>query len=800
MTCARCRKVSRSRARFCSACGAALSRDAGRSPDVADVGTDRVEPVLAAIARTAAQLCDARDALIFRVEGEHYRLVARYGVVRTVTPLLGLQPLSRRTPAARAIAEKRTIHVRDLGRGAGARFGDMAPLQRGASGLRTVLATPLLLDGAAIGVIAIRRTRVRPFTARHIALLKTFADQAVIAIENVRLFRELAANNHDLTEALEQQTATAGILRVIAGSLTDVQPVLDGVARTAMRLCDAYDASIFRLDGDRLRLTAHEGPIPAPAGSALPPLARGSVVGRSVLERRAVRVADLQAETDDFPDGAAFARAQGHRSILSVPLLSEGAAVGAIAVRRLEVQPFTDKQISLLQTFADQAAIAIENVRLFNELGARNRELTDALARQTATGDVLRVISRSQADLQPVFDTILRSSIQLCAGVHGVVVQYDGELMRLVAEQGFPAESLAALQRAFPRRLDSELVGGRAIIERAVVHIPDLEHDPTAPPASVVIARAGGYRGVLAVPMMRRGEPIGCIVVSRGQAVFSDKQIELVKTFADQAVIAIENARLFRQLEEKSREVEAASQHKSEFLANMSHELRTPLNAIIGYSEMLQEEARDLSQEAFVPDLEKINAAGKHLLELINGVLDLSKIEAGRMELYLEDFDVPALVRDTAAVIHPLAEKNRNRLDVLCDPELGGMHGDLTKTRQALFNLLSNACKFTRDGAVTLAVERALGENGEWLTFTVTDTGIGMTDDQMARLFETFAQADASVARRFGGTGLGLALSRRLARMMGGDITVSSAAGQGSAFVLRLPRRVGELAPAAAVQ
>ncbi len=256
--------------------------------------------------------------------------------------------------------------------------------------------------------------------------------------------------------------------------------------------------------------------------------------------------------------------------------------------------------------------------------------------------------------------------------------------------------------------------------------------------------------------------------------------------------MAILNARLFRQLEEKSHEVEVASRHKSEFLATMSHELRTPLNAIIGYSEMLEEEARDLAQDTFAPDLRKINAAGKHLLQLINAVLDLSKIEAGKMDLYLETFDVSALAVDIAAVIQPLAEANRNRVDVRCGAEVGSMRADLTKVRQALFNLLSNACKFTEAGTVTLAVGRSADEAGDWLTFTVSDTGIGMTAEQMTRLFETFSQADASVARRFGGSGLGLALSRQLARMMGGDITVESEPGVGSTFVLRLPAQVEE--------
>ena len=274
--------------------------------------------------------------------------------------------------------------------------------------------------------------------------------------------------------------------------------------------------------------------------------------------------------------------------------------------------------------------------------------------------------------------------------------------------------------------------------------------------------------------------------------------IDLLKTFASQSALAIQNARLFREIGDKSRQLEDADRHKTEFLANMCHELRTPLNAIIGYSEMLQEDAADLGAEQFTDDLKKINAAGKHLLALINDVLDLSKIEAGKMELYLETFDVAGLVRDIAAVIQPLVEKNANRLEVRCPDEIGPMRADLTKVRQALFNLLSNACKFTERGTITLAVTRETGGGQDSMVFAVSDTGIGMTPEQLARLFEAFTQADASTTRKYGGTGLGLAISRRFCRMMGGDVTVESEPGQGSTFTIRLPAEVAEAVEAPA--
>src|SRR5439155_989403 len=335
---------------------------------------------------------------------------------------------------------------------------------------------------------------------------------------------------------------------------------------------------------------------------------------------------------------------------------------------------------------------------------------------------------------------------------------------------------------------------------REPVQIPDIGQEGAySGPLRDVLLRTG-TRALLAVPLLREEHLIGGLTVNKNTpGHFSPQVIDLLKTFAGQSALAIQNARLFREIGDKSRELEAADRHKSEFLANMSHELRTPLNAIIGYSEMLQEDAADLGAEQFTDDLKKINAAGKHLLELINAVLDLSKIEAGKMELYLESFDVAGLVRDIAAVIQPLAAKNTNHLAVLCPDGVGTMRADLTKVRQALFNLLSNACKFTDRGTISLAVARAVMDGQDWIEFSVNDTGIGMTPEQLARLFEVFSQADAATTRKYGGTGLGLALSRRLCRMMGGDVTAASEAGRGSTFTILLPALVAEIVEEPAV-
>src|SRR5262249_25239657 len=373
------------------------------------------------------------------------------------------------------------------------------------------------------------------------------------------------------------------------------------------------------------------------------------------------------------------------------------------------------------------------------------------------------------------------------------VYEYDEQAEALVfrATHNLADEVVAVMQRSPIRR--GEGVGGRLAITHEPVQVPDIaEAGAYTGPLRDVLLRTGSP-AVLGIPLLLEGQLIGSLTVTRHTpGEFPGQTTDPPPTFPSPSAPAIQNAKLFGEMEERGGQLERADRHKSEFLANMSHELRTPLNAIIGYSEMLQEDAADLGAEQFTDDLKKINAAGKHLLELINAVLDLSKIEAGKMDLYLEAFDVATLIRDIAAVIQPLAAKNANRLEVLCPETTGAMRADLTKVRQALFNLLSNACKFTDHGTVTLAVRRETHEHQDWLRFSVSDTGIGMTSEQLAGLFDAFSQADAATTRKYGGTGLGLALSRRLCRMMGGDVTVESEAGRGSSFTIRLPAVVAE--------
>jgi GAF domain-containing protein/CheY-like chemotaxis protein len=762
-----------------------------------------IQPVLNTVAENAARLCEAIDAQIFRVDGEFLRPAASFGPI----PIHTGRPIGRGWVTGRAVVDRRTIHVHDLAAESEAEFPVGRETQR-AFGHRTTLATPLLREGQPLGAILIRRMEVRPFSDKHIQLLETFADQAVIAIENVRLFQELETRNRDLTEALEQQTATAEILRAISGAQTDAQPVFEAIVRSAVRLCDGFYSVLFSFDGERIhvRATHNASPEALRAFATRYPMRaeeRRSMVALAVTEGRVVRVRDMQEDPEVHPESRSFAKVMGHRSFVAVPMLKDGRSVGAIVVSRREVAPFSDAEVALLHTFADQAVIATENARLLTELQARTRELTRSIEELQALGAVSRTVS-STLDLPTVLTTIVSRAVQLSGAAGGVIYEYEEgtQQFRLQASHRME-EELVEVLRAAPIQL-GEGATGQAALRREPVQLPDIgdEHAYSAPRIRAVLLRLG-YRSVLAVPLLAEQRIIGVLTVWRqAPGRYPDEVVNLLQTFASQSALAIQNARLFRELEAKSRELEVASRHKSEFLANMSHELRTPLNAIIGYSEMLEEEAHDQHADGFVPDLQRINAAGKHLLELINAVLDLSKIEAGKMELYLETFEVAPLVRDVAAVLEPLAQKNANRLEVACGPDVGTMRADLTKLRQALFNLLSNACKFTERGVVSLEVTREPRADGDVLTFAVRDTGIGMTPEQMGRLFEEFAQVDASTTRRFGGTGLGLALSRRLCRMMGGDITVGSEPGRGSTFTIRLPAEVREPAreglPAAA--
>jgi GAF domain-containing protein/CheY-like chemotaxis protein len=747
-----------------------------------------VQPVFDTIAANAMTLCSSQTAAVFRFDLQLIHLAA----ITTVSPE-GLEaarqafpmPPSRGGATARAILSRQIAYVKDVLQDPDYQLQEMARV----IGLRSALSVPMLLEGRPIGAITVTGSEPAMFTERQIAMLQTFADQAVIAIENTRLFNELESRNRDLTESLEQQTATSEILRVISQSQRDVQPVFETISVNARALCEATFAGVYTFDGELIHFVALSSSSPDRVEAIrrtypMPP-SRGGGTSRAVLAKTVVYVADVRDDAEYRLDN--LAETAGYRSVVAVPMLRQGSPIGAITICGAEPAMFSERQIAMLQTFADQAVIAIENTRLFNELQARTAELGRSVEELKGLGEVGSAVS-STLDLDTVLTTILTHANQLAGTQAGQIFDYDEatEELRPRATFGYTEDIFEALRRN-PIR-NGEGVTGQAVAMRQPVQVPDIAVEGVYDSRFRDLILASGFRALLAIPLIREDQVLGALAMARKQpGEFSKQVIDLLTTFASQSALAMQNARLFHQLE-------IASQHKSTFLANMSHELRTPLNAIIGYSEMLQEDAVDEGAESLVPDLKRVNAAGKHLLELINSILDLSKIEAGKMELQLEDFGVGEMVEDIRAIIQPLAEKNRNRLEIDCGPGVGSMRADLIKVRQVLFNLLSNSCKFTEEGDVCLAVGRESVAGDDWLTFLVSDTGIGLTSDQIGRLFQEFSQADTTTTRKYGGTGLGLALSRRLCRLMGGDITVTSEPGRGSSFTVRLPADVTQIA------
>jgi GAF domain-containing protein len=938
-----------------------------------------VQPIFNAIVRNASRLCGGEYAIVTRFDGELLHLAAQHnprpGTADETAGFFPQVPRRETSFTARAFLDASVVHVSDI---------ETEELDASAREtyrrimLRASLSVPLVHEGRPIGVVSVSRATLGPFSPRQIALLQTFAEQAVIAVENVRLFNELQEKNRALTtahsqvtEALEQQTATSEILRVISRSQTDVQPVFDTIVRSAVALCDGLFSTLFQFDGDVLHILATHNLTPDAlealrrAYPARP--TRALAAGRAILERAVVHISDVELEPES--QQRAIARAVGWRSALVVPMLREGAPIGVITVGRAEPGPFSDSEIELLKTFADQAVIAVENVRLFNELEAKNRALTmahaqvtEALEQQTATAEILRVISRSQTDVQPVFDAIARSAVTLCRGLFSAVFQFDGELIYNVAQHNFTPEALEEVHRIYPTRPTRALGTGRAILERAVAHIPDFELDPEF--QNQALSRAIGYRSSLSVPMLREGAPIGVIWVARAEpGLFSGNEIELLKTFADQAVIAVENVRLFKELEartgeltqsvekltalgevsravsstldvetvldtivsrasqlagaagcaifeydeaaerfelrathhldaefvealravplrkgeglmgraaemrepiqvpditepgayqssardtlirfgyrallsvpllredqiigslsfnrkapgefppevvdvlktfatqsalaiqnarlfreiaDKSAQLEAASRHKSEFLANMSHELRTPLNAIIGFSEILAEKMFGDINDKQTEYLQDILESGRHLLSLINDILDLSKIEAGRMELELSEFDLPTAIDNALILVRERASRRGIRLGSTIDPQLGMIGGDERKVKQVLLNLLSNALKFTPEGG---RIDVGARLHDHLAEVSVADTGIGIAPGDQESVFEEFRQV-GTADKKAEGTGLGLALSRKFIELHGGKIWVRSQVGAGSTFTFALP-------------
>src|SRR5262245_61516374 len=754
-----------------------------------------LQQVLDAVAESAARVCRATEVRVFRLEGNKLRRAAMVGRLRAsdygVSPDL---PLSRGSVSGRAILDRRSIHVTDLAAEIESEYPDRAVLHKAIRHC-TILTTPLVRDRQAIGAIMMLRLEVAPFSEKQIKLLETFADQAVIAIENSRLFEAEQASKRELTEALEQQTATADVLKVISRSALDVQKVLDALVESAARLCDAYDAAIFQLVGDGLRLMARHGQfrhpvMSAPVGELTVPLVRGSMMARAVIVRRTIHVSDILTEADEYPVSRSRALQTGFRTALAVPLVRAGEAIGVIYIWQSEVRPFTERQIELVNTFADQAVIAIENTRLFDEVQARTAELTQSLEYQTAIGEVLNAISRSPSQLQPVLDTIVATAQRLCQSDDAYIYKLDEGLYHLAAANDSQAGRLEYL-RNNPIAPNRGSLTGRVAFEGRSIQIEDVlaDHEYTFSMSGL----AAGYRTNLGVPLLRDEATIGVIILTRYVVQpFTEKQVELVTTFADQAVIAIENTRLFEEVQARTRELaktvedlEIASQHKNQFVANMSHELRTPLAAILGYAELIEEGFYEPQGPKSLDALTRIRSNGKHLLGLINTVLDIAKIESGQFTLNMTEYAIDSVVETVRSATESLAQNKNLALKTEVAKSLPIGLGDEQRLTQVLLNLVGNAIKFTDAGEVRVTAKAVNGH----FAVSVADTGPGIPEQEQMRIFDQFHQVDGSLTKAKGGTGLGLAIAKQIVEMHGGRIWVESTLGKGSTFQIEMPTR-----------
>jgi GAF domain-containing protein len=749
-----------------------------------------LQPVFDTIVAHAVRLCNGQFGTLHRFDGHALDLTAHHnltdealGFLRSVYP----RPVDPQSYSGRAIQGGHVVQVADIESEPDVPF--VARTVGRILRYRGQIVVPMLREGSAVGTLSLARAEPGVFSQSQVALLKTFADQAVIAIENVRLFTELQASNRELTSALDTQTATSDILRVISRSQTDVQAVFDAIVTSAVRLLGAYAGNLTRIAGDQIELAALTSTDDA-SDAALRALFPRSLQSegahaRAIRDRMPLNIADAHTDPRLSEAVHASARARGYRSWVVVPLLRHDEAVGTISVSRREPGGFTDDEIALLKTFADQAVIAIENTRLFSELQARTQELTRSVEQLTALSDVGRAVS-SSLDLDTVLTTIVGRAVQLSGTDGGTIFEYDEATEEFVPRATLNADAdQSAMLRATRLRRGEGAVGQLAVT-REPIQIPDIAAEGAYESRLRGALLGAGTRALLAIPLLHEARIVGGLVVSRRRpGAFTPEVVEILRTFATQSALAIQNARLFHEIESKGRELEVASQHKSEFLASMSHELRTPLNAIIGFSDVLLQGMFGETNEKQTEYLRDIHASGQHLLSLINDILDLSKIEAGRMDLDAAAFDLPAAIDDAMLLMRERAGRRGIALERHVDARVGEIHADQRKVKQVLLNLLSNAVKFTPEGG---RIDVRAGLANGTAEISVTDTGIGIAPENHDAVFEEFRQVGAA-DKKAEGTGLGLALCRKFVELHGGRIWVKSQVGAGSTFTFTLPLR-----------
>jgi two-component system NtrC family sensor kinase len=771
--------------------------------EVINFSPGNLAPVFETILEKAHELCGAAYGSLQLYDCERFYAVAVHGMSEPLARRLrgGFVP-GPKHPARRLLAGEDYIHVRDC-----AEVDDpMARATVEEGGIRTMLHVALRRDNKLIGKVTAGRKEVRPFADEEISLLRTFAAQAVIAIENVRLFTELR-------ESLEQQTATAEILRVISQSPTDVTPVLGAVAKAALKFCGARDAQVVLRDGDHWFVAATEGPIGIIPGPR--PLNRHTTPGRAILDGEVVQIADVQsAAADEFPESRNNAARLGFRSALAAPLLRDDVSIGAIALRRPEPGAFTPNQVELLKSFAAQAVIAIENVRLFTEL-------REALEQQTATAEVLRAISQSPTDVQPVLEAVSAAARRFCGALDASITLREGEQIALSAHAGDGIGSEPIGTRV---ALDRGTMRGRSILDAATVHFGDvLAADPVEYGPAQQLARKLGFRAIVSTPMLRDGRAIGCVTLRKIEPVaFTPRQIDLLETFAAQAVIAIENVRLFTELRDSLERLKAAQANLiqaekmaslGQLTAGIAHEIKNPLNFVNNFAGLSSELVDELKQAVdamlTVPDKEK-RAELQDTMDLLTGnlakIVEHGQRADGIVKSMLahsrggsgdwQTSNINNLIEEALNLAYHGARAQDKDFNVVLERDLDKAPRPIDVVPQdvtrVLLNLLSNGFYATRkrrnesdDEGYQPTVKVSTRDLDEAIEIRVRDNGTGIATGLRGKLFQPFFTTKPTGE----GTGLGLSISYDIVTQQhGGSIEVESEVGQYTEFTVRLPR------------